>query len=82
MTTIEELRNEIKEYDAVEKYIFSSNQEKETLKKNMSLGDLLRSIEHDERCEINSVNVIRKWWLTQRKKMFKKPTKSANKTQH
>ena len=31
-------------------------------------------------CE--SVSIIENWWLIQRKKMLKKPTKSANKTQH
>ena len=29
-------------------------------------------------CE-EAVAIIENWWLTQRKKMFKKPTKSANK---
>jgi hypothetical protein len=36
----------------------------------------------DEETLCESVETITNWWLTQRKKMFKKPTKSANKTQH
>ena len=35
-------------------------------------------LDRHEKAE-NAVDIIENWWLVQREKMFKKPTKSANK---
>jgi hypothetical protein len=47
---------------------------------NVCIYSWLYDCDEETLCE--SVETISNWWLTQRKKMFKKPTKTTNKNEH